>query len=204
MTYELTQLKFEFDGLEPTMNKDTIETHYTKHHQGYLNKFKAAIEGTDLDGKDIVEILSDLSQIPAEIKGAVVNNGGGFYNHNIWWESLVAGGSDASEELIAAINETFGSIDELKEKLGNAAKTQFGSGWGWLVLDKASKKLEVIQTGNQDCPLSIGKVPLLAIDVWEHAYYLKYKNLRPNFVDDLWSIVDWAEVSKKYSDALDA
>ncbi len=195
--FEFPQLPYAFDALEPFIDKQTMEIHYGKHHKAYFDNFGNAIKGTELESKTIEEIFANISKYPA----AVRNNGGGFYNHVIYWESMKLNSGKLSAKLQTAINKTFGSIDELKKLFLDAGKTRFGSGWSWLsVNDKG--ELFVSSTPNQDNPLmDVAEkkgTPILAMDVWEHAYYLKYQNRRPDYVEAFWNIINWELVSKKY------
>jgi len=195
--FEFPQLPYAYDALEPFIDKQTMEIHYSKHHKAYFDNFGNAIKGTELESKTIEEIFANISKYPA----AVRNNGGGFYNHVIYWESMKLNSGKLSAKLQTAINNTFGSIDELKKLFLDAGKTRFGSGWSWLsVNDKG--ELFVSSTPNQDNPLmDIAEkkgTPILAMDVWEHAYYLKYQNRRPDYVEAFWNIINWELVSKKY------
>lgn len=197
----LPALPYAYDALEPYIDARTMEIHYDRHHRGYFNNFTAAIKGTALESKSIYEILASVSTAG----DAVRNNGGGFYNHVIFWENLAPKSSGPSAELSAAIVKEFGSMDKFKELFGNAAKTRFGSGWAWLVFT-ADRKLAVGSTPNQDNPLMdvspLKGTPLLALDVWEHAYYLKYQNKRPDYVEAFWNVVNWEEVSRRYKEAI--
>ena len=198
MSFELPKLPYAFEALEPNIDAKTMEIHYTKHHQAYTDNLNAAIKGTDLEGKSIKEILKNLDM---ENK-AVRNNGGGFYNHNLFWKVMSPnGGGKPSGALAKAIDDAFGSFDAFKEKFSTAAKTQFGSGWAWLCVKKGGA-LEVCSTPNQDNPLmpNVGceGTPILGLDVWEHAYYLKYQNKRPDYVGAFWNVVNWEKVSEKY------
>lgn len=198
MSFELPKLPYAFDALEPNIDAKTMEIHHDKHHNGYTTKLNAAIEGTDLAGKSIEDILKNLDM---ENK-AVRNNGGGFYNHSLFWKVMSPnGGGKPSGDLAKAIDDAFGSFDAFKEKFSNAAKTQFGSGWAWLCVHSGGK-LEVCATPNQDNPLmpktGCGGTPILGLDVWEHAYYLKYQNKRPDYVGAFWNVVNWNEVSDNY------
>ncbi|MFH1409796.1 MAG: superoxide dismutase [Nanoarchaeota archaeon] len=196
---ELSKLDYEYDALEPHIDAKTMEIHHSKHHQAYVDKFNKAIEGTDLEEKDVNEILKDIEAIPEKIRAAVINNGGGHSNHALFWKSLKPSGGNPTGAIGAALTKEFGSIDEFKEEMEKAAMSRFGSGWAWLVVNKGS--LEVISTGNQDSPLSEGMTPLLCIDVWEHAYYLKYQNRRPEYLKAIWNIINWEEVSRRFEEA---
>lgn len=194
-------LPYAYDALEPYIDARTMEIHYDKHHRTYFNNFVAAIKDTKYDNSSIEEIFGAVSQAGDAIR----NNGGGFYNHVVFWNNLASKSSGPSSELSAALTKEFGSLEKFKELFSNAAKTRFGSGWAWLVLT-ADKKLAVTSTPNQDNPLmdvaQVKGAPLLALDVWEHAYYLKYQNRRPDYIDAFWNVVNWEEVSRRYSEAL--
>jgi len=188
---ELVKLKYEYDALEPYIDKTTMRIHHSKHHQAYIDKFNAAIKGTVLEKKRADVILKDLTAVPENIRQAVNNNGGGVWNHNFFW-SILKKDVDMPEKLKELLIRNFGSVEKFKEEFTNAALTQFGSGWAWLVID--SGKLRVVKTSNQDSPISAGLLPVLAIDVWEHAYYLKYQNKRLEYVENFFNVVDWVEV----------
>lgn len=198
MAFELPKLNYSYDALEPYIDAKTMEIHHTKHHGGYTSKLNAAVEGTDLERKSIEDILSNVSKQST----AVRNNGGGFFNHNLFWRVMGpnAGGKPQGD-LLSAIEKKFGSFDEFKETFNNAAATRFGSGWAWLV-KKDDGTLEVGSTANQDNPLmdvsDLKGTPILGLDVWEHAYYLKYQNKRPEYINAFWSVVNWDEVNKLY------
>ncbi len=200
MSFELPKLNYAFDALEPHIDARTMEIHHDKHHAGYTSKLNAAIDGTDLDGKTIENILINLDMS----NGAVRNNGGGYYNHSLFWEILSPdGGGKPTGELADAINAAFGSFDAFKDAFSKAAATQFGSGWAWLCVLEGGK-VEVCATPNQDNPLmpgvGCGGTPILGIDVWEHAYYLNYQNRRPDYVSAFFNIINWNEVSRRYAD----
>lgn len=200
LVFTLPKLPYAYDALEPAIDAKTMEIHYTKHHQAYIDKLNAAVAGQpQLQSKPIEEILVDLDAVPADIRTAVQNNGGGHANHTMFWTLLapVDNGTKPSPALAAAIDKNFGSMDKFKEAFNQAATTRFGSGWAWLVAD--GDNLEVISTANQDSPLSLGKKPLLGLDVWEHAYYLHYQNRRPEYIDAFWKVVNWDQVSKNYA-----
>ncbi|TWU04269.1 superoxide dismutase [Stieleria varia] len=206
MPYSLPELPYAYDALEPHIDARTMEIHHTKHHNAYITKVNAAIEGTDLDGKSIEDLVADLASVPADKRGAVRNNGGGHANHSLFWSVMGPGkGGSPSGDLAAAIDAAFGSFDAMKEKFGDAAATRFGSGWAWLVLDNDG--LKIGSTANQDSPLmgaevaGIGGTPILGLDVWEHAYYLKYQNLRPSYIEAFWNVVDWDAVAARYAAA---
>ena len=198
--FTLPKLPYAYDALEPVIDKETMTIHHTKHHQAYIDKLNAALAGhDDLKGKSVEELLSDLDAIPESIRTAVRNHGGGHANHSLFWTLMrPAGGADKpSGKLATAIDSTFGSFDKFKEQFAAAAAGQFGSGWAWLVANDG--KLEIIATANQDSPISLGKNPILGLDVWEHAYYLKYQNRRPDYVTEWWKVVNWDEISKRVS-----
>ncbi|CAG2535071.1 Fe-Mn family [Maribacter dokdonensis] len=199
MAFELPKLPYAYDALEPHIDARTMEIHHTKHHNGYTTKLNAAIEGTDLEGKSIEDILTGLDMS----NGAVRNNGGGFYNHSLFWTILSPnGGGKPSGELASAIDNAFGSFEEFKSKFTAAAGTRFGSGWAWLCVHEGGK-VEVCSTPNQDNPLmpgvECGGQPILGLDVWEHAYYLNYQNKRPDYIEAFFNIINWDEVSKLYA-----
>lgn len=200
MTYKLPELSYAFDALEPVIDKETMNIHYSKHHQAYVNNLNAALEKFPEAAKtDLVELIKDLNLIPEEIRMAVRNNGGGHLNHTLFWEVMAPNGAKSpSGALLEAIEKAFGSFDAFKEKFSAAAKTRFGSGWGWLAANK-DKELVVLSTPNQDNPLSEGLVPLLGLDVWEHAYYLHYQNRRPDYVEAWWDVVNWDVVADKFN-----
>jgi Fe-Mn family superoxide dismutase len=197
MAFELVKLGYDYAALEPHIDARTMEIHHTKHHGGYTSKLNGAVEGTELEGKTIEEILSSVSGHSA----AVRNNGGGYYNHNLYWDVIAPGGATAPEgELLDAINDSFGSVKNFQEAFVQAAVTRFGSGWAWLVLQK--NKLAVSSTPNQDNPLmdvaEVQGTPILGIDVWEHAYYLNYQNRRPDYVNAFWNLINWDEVARRF------
>lgn len=198
MAFELPKLPYEYNALEPHIDARTMEIHYSKHHNGYTNKLNAAIDGTDMDGKSIEELLKIASS-----NTAVRNNGGGYFNHNLFWSVMSPnGGGTPSGDLAAAIDEAFGSFDAFKDAFAKAAGTRFGSGWAWLCVHKGGK-VEVCSTANQDNPLmdadnGCGGIPVLCLDVWEHAYYLNYQNRRPDYVQAFFNVINWDEVSKRY------
>ncbi len=199
MAFELPDLPYAHDALEPNIDVQTMNIHHGKHHAGYTKKLNAAIDGTDLADKSIVDILTSLDMS----NGAVRNNGGGYYNHSLFWKVMSPNGGGAPNGPIAdAINDAFGSYDEFKEKFSAAAKTRFGSGWAWLCVHKGGK-VEVCSTPNQDNPLmpniGCGGTPILGLDVWEHAYYLKYQNKRPDYVSAFFNVINWDEVNARYN-----
>ena len=200
MAFTVPPLPYAFDALEPHIDAQTMEIHHDKHHQAYVDKLNAAVDGTEWADKSIEEIIANLDALPDDKKAPVRNNGGGHINHTMFWESMSADGGGAPDgDLGAAIDEAFGSFDAFKEKFEAAGVGQFGSGWAWLVLDGGN--LAVTSTPNQDSPLTQGKTPLLGNDVWEHAYYLKYQNKRPDYLKAFWNVVDWGKVSERYAAA---
>lgn len=204
--FEQIKLTYNFDAMEPHIDRLTMETHYTKHHAAYTKNFNDALKSLpQFDGKSVEYILENVNTIEdAALRAAVINNGGGFYNHNLYFDTMSPdGGKAPGGKLGARIDKDFGSFDELKAQLSQAAAKRFGSGWAWLVTDK-SGKLSVVSTPNQDNTLMDGKglVPIMGIDVWEHAYYLKYKNMRADYVQSFFNVVDWNKVEKYYLNAL--
>lgn len=202
MAFELPPLPYAYDALEPHIDQQTMTIHHDKHHAGYTTKLNAALEGhDDIAAKPIEDILAELDSLPENIRTAVRNNGGGYANHNLFWEIMSAdGGGEPSGDLADAINETFGSFDSFKEQFSAAAGGQFGSGWAWLVVD-GDGQLHVYGTPNQDSPYSQGHTPIMGIDVWEHAYYLHYQNKRPDYIAAWWNVVNWAKVAERYAAA---
>ena len=198
MSYSTPELGYAFDALEPHIDARTMEIHHDKHHVGYTTKLNAAVEGSTVQGKDPVTLLADLDAVPADIRTAVRNNGGGHVNHSLFWEILTPGGASApSGDLSSAIDSAFGSFDAFKTEFEKAAATRFGSGWAWLV--KSGSGLKVYSTANQDSPISQGDTPLLGLDVWEHAYYLNYQNRRPDYISAFWNLVNWDIVASKFA-----
>jgi superoxide dismutase, Fe-Mn family len=197
--FTLPKLPYEFNALEPHIDAKTMEIHYTKHHQAYLDNLNKALEGQDdLLTKTIEEILSDLDAVPGSIRQAVINNGGGHHNHTLFWSSLSKEGDDEpTGALKEAMLSKFETMEAFKEEFAQAGMTRFGSGWSWLVFDE-NGELEIMSTANQDSPLSLGKTPLLGLDVWEHAYYLKYQNRRADYITAFWNVVNWPEVEKRF------
>jgi Fe-Mn family superoxide dismutase len=197
---EFPALPYAYDALEPYIDARTMEIHYDKHHRAYFNNYLAAIKGTPAEKEQVEKVFSTISKS----SDAIRNNGGGYYNHIIFWDNLAKGKQNPSKELSDALNKEFGSFDKFKELFSTAAKTRFGSGWSWLVLQNDGK-LAVGSTANQDNPLmdisQIKGTPLLTLDVWEHAYYLKYQNRRPEYVEAFWNVVNWDEVSRRFNDA---
>lgn len=201
MSYTLPTLTYAYDALEPFFDARTMEIHHTKHHQAYINNLNAALEKHPELKLSLEEMLKDLTKVPQDIRGAVQNNGGGHYNHSFFWLLLkVNNGAKPQGKLLEAINKSFGSFDAFKEQFSNAAKTRFGSGWAWLIVDN-NKELKVLSTANQDTPLAEGK-PILGLDVWEHAYYLNYQNRRPDYVSAFFNVINWDVVEKLYKEAL--
>lgn len=200
MAYELPELTYGYDALEPHIDARTMEIHHTKHHNAYIAKVNAAIAGTALEEKSVEDLISDLSSVPEDIRGAVRNNGGGHANHTLFWTVMGPnGGGTPGGALGDAINSTFGSFDAFKEQFSNAAATRFGSGWAWLSVD--SGNLVVESSANQDSPLMEGRTPILGLDVWEHAYYLNYQNRRPDYVEAFFSVINWDAVAERYAAA---
>ncbi|GAA0188121.1 superoxide dismutase [Fulvivirga kasyanovii] len=200
MAFELPDLPYAHDALEPHIDARTMEIHHGKHHAAYTSKLNDAIKGTEMEGKSIEDILANHSD-----NGAVRNNGGGYYNHNLFWTVMSPnGGGKPSGELAEAIDAAYGSFDKFKEEFSNAAATRFGSGWAWLCVHKGGK-VEVCSSPNQDNPLmpsvGCGGTPVLGLDVWEHAYYLNYQNKRPDYIAAFWNVVNWDEVAKRYANA---
>jgi Fe-Mn family superoxide dismutase len=202
MAHELPPLPYAYDALEPHIDEQTMRIHHDKHHQTYITNLNAALEGhSDLEGKSAEELVSDLDSVPEDIRTAVRNNGGGHANHTFFWEIMGPdGGGAPSGALAEAIDSTFGSLDDFKGQVAAAAAARFGSGWAWLTVD-SSGALQVESTANQDSPLSDGRTPILGVDVWEHAYYLKYQNLRPKYVEAWWNAVNWSAVACRYEAA---
>ncbi|ALV21314.1 MULTISPECIES: superoxide dismutase [Carnobacterium] len=201
MAYELPELPYAYDALAPSIDEETMHLHHDKHHNTYVTNLNKAIEKhPELGEKSIEELVADLSAVPEDIRTAVRNNGGGHANHSFFWKILSpTGGGEPTGELKEAIESTFGSLDKFKEEFAAAATSRFGSGWAWLVVDGG--KLAITSTPNQDSPLSEGKTPVVGLDVWEHAYYLNYKNVRPDYIKAFWNVVNWEEAAKNYAAA---
>ncbi|STY43239.1 Superoxide dismutase [Mn] [Listeria grayi] len=201
MAYELPKLPYAYDALEPNFDKETMEIHHTKHHNTYVTKLNDALKGhDDLASKSVDELVADLNSVPEDIRTAVRNNGGGHSNHTFFWQILSPnGGGEPTGAIKDAIESTFGSFDAFKEKFTEAATGRFGSGWAWLVVNNGN--LEITSTANQDSPLTDGKTPVLGLDVWEHAYYLKFQNRRPEYITTFWNVVNWDEVNKRFEAA---
>lgn len=201
MAHTLPTLPYAFTALEPSIDAKTMEIHFTKHHQAYIDNLNKALDKhPELHEKSVEELVADLDMIPEDIRAAVRNHGGGHLNHSFFWQILApANGAEPQAGLLEALKKTFGSIDAFKEQFAAVAASRFGSGWAWLVVD--GKKLSVVSTPNQDNPVTEGKTPILGLDVWEHAYYLNYQNRRPDYVKAFWNIVNWKEVEQRYIDA---
>jgi Fe-Mn family superoxide dismutase len=199
LAFEVPDLPYDYDALEPHIDEATMRVHHDKHHQAYVDKANAALEGSEWADKPVEEVLLNLDKVPNAT--AVKNNAGGHANHSFFWQIMSPdGGGEPSGALADAINEKFGSVDALKEEMKNSGVGQFGSGWTWLV-HTSEGGLQVTSTPNQDTPLSSGNTPLIGIDVWEHAYYLKYQNKRPDYIDAWWNVVNWDEVARRFSEA---
>ena len=200
MPYELPPLPYAYDALEPTIDARTMQIHHGKHHQAYVDNLNKAVEGTDLDGLPVEELVQSLDRVPEDRRTAARNNGGGHVNHSLFWQIMKSGGGgEPSGALASAIEDRFGGVDDLKAQVNDAGVKRFGSGWTWLVLDGG--ELAVTSTPNQDSPLMDGKTPLLGIDVWEHAYYLQYQNRRPDYLASWWDVVNWDEVGRRFDAA---
>lgn len=202
MKFEFAELPYAYDALEPYIDKLTVEIHYSKHHKAYFDKFTAALIGSEFDGKSIEDIFKKISKAPVALR----NNGGGYFNHNLYWQTMSPkGGGNPTGKLADAINRDFGSFEAFKTKFNEAAANRFGSGWAWLCV-KADKSLCICSTANQDNPLmdiaDCPGTPIMTLDVWEHAYYLKYQNRRPDYINAFWNLVNWEKVSDNYSNAL--
>lgn len=202
MKFEFADLPYGYDALEPHIDKQTMEIHHTKHHKAYFDKFTAALPGTEFENKSIEEIFSNISKAPAVIR----NNGGGFYNHNLFWNIMSPnGGGHPTGKIADLINSTFGSFEEFKTKFNEAAANRFGSGWAWLCV-KSDKTISICSSPNQDNPLmevaECKGVPILGLDVWEHAYYLKYQNRRPDYITAFWNVINWDQVNKNFDQAV--
>jgi Fe-Mn family superoxide dismutase len=199
MAYSVPDLPYAYDALEPHIDEETMRIHHDKHHQAYVDKANGALEGTDWADKDVEEVLKNLDSLPADKQGPVRNNGGGHYNHTLFWEMMSPdGGGEPGGDLGAAIGEKWGSLDAFKDEFKAAGIARFGSGWAWLVKD-SSGALSIVSTPNQDSPVSEGLTPLLGCDVWEHAYYLKYQNKRPEYLDAFWNVVNWDYVAERFA-----
>jgi Fe-Mn family superoxide dismutase len=200
MAYEVPDLPYDYNALEPHIDEQTMRIHHDKHHQAYVDKANAALEGTEWADKPVEEVLANLSSLPSDKQGPVRNNAGGHANHTLFWTILGPnGGGTPSGDLAAAIDNAFGSFDAFKQQMVDAGVNRFGSGWAWLVLDNG--QLAVTSSANQDSPITDGQTPLLGIDVWEHAYYLRYQNKRPDYLAAIWNVIDWSAVAERYASA---
>jgi superoxide dismutase, Fe-Mn family len=200
MAFSVPDLPYPYDALEPHIDEATMRVHHDKHHQAYVDKANAALEGTEWADRDVEDVLRNLSTLPGDVQAPVRNNAGGHYNHTLFWQMLSPdGGGEPGGDVGSAIADTFGSFDSFKDEFKNAGIARFGSGWAWLVHDGSG--LAVVSTPNQDSPISDGSVPLLGCDVWEHAYYLKYQNRRPDYIDAFWNVVNWSYVSERLASA---
>ena len=201
--HTLPPLPYAYDALEPYIDARTMEIHHTKHHQTYVDKLNAALDqlsDNDLKNMPVDDLMRNFGKVPEDNRGPIRNHGGGHANHSLWWTIIGPdGGGEPSGELAAAIDSAFGSFSDFQAKLKETGVNQFGSGWSWLVHDGSG--LAVVGTPNQDCPISTGKTPLLGVDVWEHAYYLKYQNRRPDYLDAWWNVVDWSKIAERFSAA---
>lgn len=202
MTHTIIELPYAFNDLEPYIDAKTMEIHYTKHHQAYCDNLNKALQGSNHSDREVADLLGDLDSVPENIRNAVKNNGGGLYNHNLFWEIMKKdGGGAPTGELASQINNSFGDFDKFKNEFSAAALTRFGSGWAWLTVNQ-NGRLEIFSTANQDCPLSDHKIPILALDVWEHAYYLHYQNRRAEYIDKWWNVVNWEKVAANFETAI--
>ena len=200
MAYELPKLPYAYDALEPHIDAQTMEIHHGKHHAGYVSKLNAAIDGTELGSKSVEELISDLNAVPDNIRPAVRNNGGGHANHSLFWTIMKKGGGGGPTSAMAtAIDKSFGTYEKFKEEFAAAAATRFGSGWAWLSVD--DDRLVIESTPNQDSPLMQGRIPILGLDVWEHAYYLHYQNRRPDYISAFFNVIDWDAVAQRFANA---
>lgn len=201
MAFALPKLGYDYKDLEPVIDAKTMEIHHTKHHQGYVDKLNAALANEEgLATESLEDLMRKIDEIPMEIQAAVRNNGGGHYNHSLFWTVMTPGGSEMTAEFEKKIVESFGSVDEFKSKFETEALGRFGSGWAWLTVE--SGKLHVCSTANQDNPMMKGNAPILGLDVWEHAYYLNYQNRRADYAKAWWNVVNWTEVERRYGEAL--
>jgi superoxide dismutase, Fe-Mn family len=198
MAYSVPPLPYDYSALEPHVDEATMRVHHDKHHQAYVDKANAALQGTEWESKPVQEVLKNLDALPEDKKGAVRNNGGGHYNHSLFWEWMSpSGGGEPDGALKDALDSAFGSFSDFKTKFKEAGVNQFGSGWSWLVHDGSG--LAIVGSANQDSPISSGQTPLLCVDVWEHSYYLKYQNRRPDYIDAWWNVVNWGKVAERFS-----
>ncbi len=202
MAYSLPQLPYAYDALEPNIDTKTMEIHHTKHHQTYINNINATVEGTAWEKLSIEELVSKVNEVPADLKNSVINNGGGHANHSLFWTVMSPqGGGTPIKQIAEAIDRDIGGFENFKEAFTKAALTRFGSGWAWLSVTP-EKKVIVESSANQDSPLMNGNIPILALDVWEHAYYLKYQNRRPEYIAAFYNVVNWEEVNRRYLEAI--
>jgi Fe-Mn family superoxide dismutase len=200
MAYEVPPLPYDYDALEPHIDEQTMRLHHDKHHQAYVDKANAALDGTEWADRNVADVLQNLDSLPDDKRGAVRNNGGGHLNHSFFWQIMSPdGGGEPDGDLRSAIEQAFGDFASFQEELKTAGVNRFGSGWAWLIHDGSG--LAVVSTPNQDSPVMEGKTPLLGVDVWEHAYYLKYQNRRPDYLDAWWNVVNWDEVAKRFGEA---
>jgi Fe-Mn family superoxide dismutase len=200
MAYEVPPLPYDYDALEPHIDEQTMRVHHDKHHQAYVDNANKALEGTEWADRPVEDVLQNLGSLPEDKQAPVRNNAGGHYNHSLFWEIMgPGGGGEPSGALADAISSAFGGLDDLKAQMNDAGVKRFGSGWSWLVVDGG--KLAVTSTPNQDTPLSDGQTPILGIDVWEHAYYLKYQNRRPEYLEAWWNVVNWDAVQQRFESA---
>ncbi|QXE00439.1 MULTISPECIES: superoxide dismutase [Terribacillus] len=199
--FELPELPYAYDALEPHIDKETMNIHHTKHHNTYVTKLNGAIEGkADLESKSLEELVAGVNDLPSDVQTAVRNNGGGHYNHSLFWKLLSPnGGGEPTGEVATAIANKYGTLDKFKEEFAAAAAGRFGSGWAWLIVENG--EVDIVSTPNQDNPVMDGKTPILGLDVWEHAYYLKYQNKRPDYISAFWNVVNWDEVERLYREA---
>ena len=201
MAFQLPDLPYKFDALEPYIDEKTMQIHHGKHHNGYVNKVNAALEGHEFENLPIEEVLKRINEVPEDIRQKVINTGGGHANHSLFWKVMSPdGGGKPSGEIADAIDSAFGSFDKFKDLFSQTALGRFGSGWAWLVV-KPGNSLEVLSTPNQDSPYMNGLTPIFGLDVWEHAYYLKYQNRRPDYVEAFWNVVNWDQVNKNLKEA---
>jgi Fe-Mn family superoxide dismutase len=200
MPFELPPLPYDYDALEPTIDAQTMQIHHGKHHQAYVDNANKALEGTPFADKPVEEVLTMLDQLPEEKRAAVRNNAGGHANHSLFWQIMGPnGGGEPSGDLAQAIDSAFGGYAQLKEQVNDAGVKRFGSGWTWLVKGDRDGELAIMSTANQDSPITEGRTPILGIDVWEHAYYLKYQNRRPDYLAAWWNVVNWDEVARRFA-----
>lgn len=199
--YKLPPLGYAFDALEPYIDAKTMEIHHDKHHQAYVNNLNVAVVGTHFGNQPVEQLIANLDQLPEKIRTAVQNNGGGHANHSLFWQLLKKDGGEPGAELAKAIDSQLGGFNKFKEEFSKAGATRFGSGWAWLIVDE-NKKLVIESSANQDSPIMVGKTPILGMDVWEHAYYLKYQNRRPEYLEAFYSVINWPKVDELYAKAM--